>query len=50
VTFRAEGERTRVELIHSGWDRIGTKAKYGADEFSRGWDPVLEAYAAHTAA
>ena len=50
VTFYAQGDRTRVELIHSGWDRIGTKAKHGVDDFSSGWDPVLAAYAAHTAA
>ncbi len=47
VTFHVQGEGTRVELIHSGWERIGTKAKHGPDDFNKGWDPVLEAYVAH---
>ncbi len=46
VTFHAQGELTRIELIHSGLDRIGAKAKHGADDFSKGWDPVLAAFVA----
>ena len=46
VTFHAEGDRTRVELVHRGWERIGTRATFRRDNFARGWDPVLAAYAA----
>jgi uncharacterized protein YndB with AHSA1/START domain len=47
VTFHAEGTRTRVELVHGGWDRVGTKVTHGMADFNRGWDPVMQAYAAH---
>jgi len=47
VTFHADGAGTRVDLVHSGWDRVGTKIKHGPAEFSRGWDQVIQAYAAH---
>lgn len=46
VTFHAEGDRTRVELVHRGWERIGPRAKHGRDDFAQGWEPVLAAYAA----
>lgn len=46
VTFHPDGNGTRVELVHGGWDRVGTKIEHGTDEFSRGWDTVLQAYVA----
>lgn len=47
VTFHAEGDRTRVELVHSGWDRVGPYVTHGMDDFNSGWTPVIQAYAAH---
>lgn len=47
VTFHPEGERTRVDLVHSGWDRVGTRIKHGTADFSRGWEQVIQAYATH---
>jgi uncharacterized protein YndB with AHSA1/START domain len=43
VLFTGEGEGTRVELIHTGWDKLedGAKSRAGYDG---GWDRVLEAY------
>ena len=43
VTFSAEGEGTRVELVHTGWEKLpdGAKSRAGYDG---GWDGVLEAY------
>jgi uncharacterized protein YndB with AHSA1/START domain len=47
VSFHPEGDRTRVELVHSGWDRVGTKIKHGMADFSRGWEPVIQAFATY---
>lgn len=44
VIFHPESGGTRVELVHSGWDRVGTKIKHGIDDFNRGWDAVIQAY------
>jgi uncharacterized protein YndB with AHSA1/START domain len=43
VLFTAEGAGTRVELTHTGWDKLedGAKSRAGYDG---GWDGVLEAY------
>ena len=43
VTFTPEGDGTRVDLVHSGWDKLedGAKSRAGYDG---GWDGVLEAY------
>ena len=43
VTFSAEGDGTRVELVHTGWDKLenGAKSRAGYDG---GWVGVLEAY------
>jgi uncharacterized protein YndB with AHSA1/START domain len=43
VTFTPEGDGTRVELVHSGWEKLedGAKSRAGYDG---GWNGVLEAY------
>jgi len=43
VTFSAEGDGTRVELVHTGWDKLadGATSRAGYDS---GWVGVLEAY------
>jgi len=45
VRFTAEGEATRVELEHRGWDRarVGERSSYDG-----GWDYVLGKYVAAT--
>lgn len=43
VTFTAEGDGTRVELVHTGWEKLAEGAKSRAG-YEGGWDGVLEAY------
>ena len=43
VLFTAEGDGTRVELIHSGWDKLADGAQTRAS-YDGGWDGVLDAY------
>jgi uncharacterized protein YndB with AHSA1/START domain len=42
VTFTAVGDGTRVELIHSGWEKLGDRAASVRDSYDRGWVAVLE--------
>ena len=49
VTFEAEGEGTRVELIHRGWERLGERSLEGRDSYDGGWNGVLDLYAAAAA-
>lgn len=42
VRFTAEGDGTRVELEHRGWD--ARTARDGYDGYDRGWDVVLGRY------
>jgi uncharacterized protein YndB with AHSA1/START domain len=44
VTFAAEGEGTRVELTHSGWEAYGAEEDGGYDGYNQGWDAVLGHY------
>ena len=46
VRFVGEGEGTRVELEHRGWERLGTKAAAGRDSYGKGWDHVLGRFVA----
>ncbi len=41
VHFHGEGEGTRIELVHSGWERLGDLAQDWMTDYSRGWDEVL---------
>ena len=45
VTFTDEGGKTRVDLEHRGWDRLGDEAAEARRSYSQGWDPVLAGYA-----
>lgn len=45
VTFRPEGDGTRVDLVHSGWERLGEKAAAMRADYDGGWDFVLGRYA-----
>ena len=42
ITLTAEGKRTRVTLIHSGWDALPPDEQRAADGFDSGWDGVLK--------
>jgi uncharacterized protein YndB with AHSA1/START domain len=44
VRFSAEGDRTRVELVHSGWERLGERAREVRARYDTGWEPVLGSY------
>lgn len=44
VTFTAEGNGTRVDVVHTGWDRAGDAAARMAS-YDTGWDTVLDVFA-----
>ncbi|HSR67238.1 MAG TPA: SRPBCC domain-containing protein [Acidobacteriota bacterium] len=41
VRFHEDGSRTRVELIHSGWEVLGERAQETRQGYDSGWDAVL---------
>jgi len=47
VTFVAEGEGTRVRLVHTGWERLGAEAEEVRTGYDGGWVGVLELYRAY---
>ena len=44
VRFAPEGEGTRVELTHGGWERYGAEAAESYGNYNGGWDTVLGRY------
>ena len=44
VSFTREGDSTRVELVHRGWERLGERALPSRESYHSGWDPVLGRY------
>jgi uncharacterized protein YndB with AHSA1/START domain len=44
VTFTAEGDGTRVELTHGGWEAYGDAARESYTDYNGGWDEVLGHY------
>ncbi len=44
VTFTPDGERTRVDLEHRGWERIAEAAEEKRGNYDTGWDHVLGVY------
>lgn len=48
VRFTPDGDGTRFELIHRGWERYGETAEARRDNYDTGWDRVLECYDAAT--
>ena len=44
VTFAEHEGGTRVELTHTGWDRLGEKAEETRSGYDSGWDFVLVRY------
>jgi uncharacterized protein YndB with AHSA1/START domain len=48
VTFTPEGDGTRIDLEHRGWERLGDRAELARTEYEVGWDGVLDLYAGRT--
>jgi uncharacterized protein YndB with AHSA1/START domain len=44
IAFIDLGERTRVQIEHRGWDRLGERGSSWRDENRSGWDGVLPDY------
>lgn len=45
VRFHAEGEGTRLELVHTGWERLGRRGAGMRRGYAIGWIPVLDRWA-----
>jgi len=41
VRFEASGAGTRVELVHTGWERLGDRAAAVRENYDGGWDLVV---------
>jgi uncharacterized protein YndB with AHSA1/START domain len=41
MRFIPEGDGTRVELVHRGWENLGADAKQVFENYDGGWDFVL---------
>lgn len=47
--FEAEGEGTRLTLMHGGWERYGDGAERMRAQYGPGWDFVLGRFSTHAA-
>ena len=45
IRFTPEGDATRVDLEHRGWERLGDVAGEARQSSASGWDAVLGRYA-----
>jgi uncharacterized protein YndB with AHSA1/START domain len=45
VRFSAEGTRTRVEVEHRGWERLGDDGERKRNTYDKGWPRVLGEFA-----
>lgn len=45
IRFSLEGERTRVDLEHRGWERLGPRAADARAGYDSGWPSVIQAFA-----
>ncbi len=45
MQFRPDGEGTRVELEHRGWENVVLEAPSKRDDYDTGWGYVLGKYA-----
>ncbi len=45
VTFTADGEGTRVDLEHRGWERLGATAEEARSGYGENWNGVLALFA-----
>ncbi len=44
ITFQPDPEGTRVRIVHSGWERLGSKAQERRDRNLGGWAGLLPHY------
>jgi uncharacterized protein YndB with AHSA1/START domain len=44
VRFADEGDRTRVDLVHTGWEILAEQAEETRNGYNGGWESVLEYY------
>jgi uncharacterized protein YndB with AHSA1/START domain len=42
LRFTPEGQGTRVELTHSGWEKLGPAAATLRERYDRGWATLIE--------
>ena len=42
IRFTPDGDGTRVELTHSGWEKLGDAAPSLRERYDRGWGTVFE--------
>ena len=47
VAFFTDGDGTRVELIHAGWESFAAAADEELQGYTSGWDAVLGRYVSH---
>ena len=45
VRFTSAGRGTRVELLHTGWERLSDRMAEISGHYDDGWDLVLGRYA-----
>ena len=50
MRFDPDGEGTRVEIVHTGWDRYGDDRDEAFADYETGWEYVLRKLAEHAAA
>lgn len=50
VRFTAEGDGTRVDLEHRGWEQLGDRAAQARVQYDMGWPGVLDRFASLAAA
>jgi uncharacterized protein YndB with AHSA1/START domain len=44
ITFSAEGPGTRVEVRHTGWEKLGDDLEEAVASYDTGWDTVIARY------
>jgi uncharacterized protein YndB with AHSA1/START domain len=44
VTFAPEGDSTRVEVRHTGWEKLGDSMEEVVASYDEGWDAVIARY------
>jgi Activator of Hsp90 ATPase homolog 1-like protein len=50
VSFTAEGDGTRVEVVHTGWERVGPDFRARMIGYEKGWSAVLDDFARYAGA
>lgn len=48
VTFAPVRGGTRVEVVHTGWERLGKEAEETREQYGPGWEFVLGRYSAES--